>query len=75
MGQMLEKRYVSLSQDMPWIIIDPSGYELMTVKAQDKSFSIERKPTTMHAYTNVETTFCGIKCSVSSAILLWKRCT
>ena len=40
-GQMLEKNYTLLFQNMSCTIVDYVGSELMTVKMRDKSFAIE----------------------------------
>ena len=49
-GQMLEKNYSLKFEERECKIFDPSGSEVMTIKMRDKSFPVEWKQTTMHAF-------------------------
>ncbi|GAU33542.1 hypothetical protein TSUD_143350 [Trifolium subterraneum] len=54
-GQMMEKNYTLHFKDKRCTILDPSGSKLMTVGMRGKSFPIEWKQTTMHAFpSNVD---------------------
>ncbi|CAJ2652692.1 unnamed protein product [Trifolium pratense] len=49
-GQMMEKNYSLHFKDKRCTILDPAGSMLMTVEIRGKSFPIEWKQTTMHAF-------------------------
>ncbi|XP_058784841.1 uncharacterized protein LOC131659704 [Vicia villosa] len=49
-GQMMEKNYSLHFKDMRCTILDPFGSKLMTVEMRGKSFPVEWKQTTMHAF-------------------------
>ncbi|CAJ2652705.1 unnamed protein product [Trifolium pratense] len=49
-GQMMEKSYSLHFKDKRCTILDPAGSMLMTVEMRGKSFPIEWKQTTMHAF-------------------------
>ena len=50
-GQMLEKNYTLLFQNMSCTIVDHVGSELMTVKMRDKSFAIEWNKPEINAHS------------------------